>query len=75
MERLLSHLVYDNAKRGDVNRDGDVNSADVVAVYGFIEKGDNSGIFRIDADVNDDDEINSADVVEIYNIIINGDTE
>ena len=74
-EGVVLALVYDNAKRGDVNRDGDVNSADVVAVYGFIEKGDNSGIFRIDADVNDDDEINSADVVEIYNIIINGDTE
>ncbi|MDO4952109.1 MAG: leucine-rich repeat protein [Bacteroidales bacterium] len=74
-EGVVLALVYDNAKRGDVNRDGDVNSADVVAVYGFIEKGDNSGILRIDADVNDDDEINSADVVEIYNIIINGDTE
>ena len=74
-ESVVLALVYDNAKRGDVNRDGDVNSADVVAVYGFIEKGDNSGILRIDADVNDDDEINSADVVEVYNIIINGEGE
>ncbi len=74
-ESVVLALVYDNAKRGDVNRDGDVNSADVVAVYGFIEKGDNSGILRIDADVNDDDEINSADVVAVYDIIINGEGE
>lgn len=56
----------------DVNRDGNVNSADVVSVYNFILDGTNSGVTKDRADVNDDNEVNSADVVSIYNYIVSG---
>lgn len=58
--------------RGDVNLDGDINSADVVSVYNFILLGEESDILLINADVNGDAMVNSADVVSIYNIIIDG---
>ncbi|MBP5360963.1 MAG: hypothetical protein J6129_05730, partial [Bacteroidaceae bacterium] len=76
--QCLVFLVYEpggNHKRGDVNRDGFVNTADVVAVYSFIEKGEESGISRDDANVNGDDNVNTADVVAIYDVIIKGSTE
>ena len=57
-------------KRGDVNDDGSVNTADVVAVYSFIEKGEASGFDREAADVNNDGSVNTADVVAIYTAII-----
>ena len=62
-------------KKGDVNHDGKVNTADVVAVYSFIEKGEASGITRDAANVNGDSSVNTADVVAIYDIIIKGSTE
>lgn len=59
--------------KGDVNNDGKVNTADVVAVYSFIEKGaEESGFTREAADVNGDGNVNTADVVAIYSIIIKG---
>ena len=59
-------------KKGDVNGDDKVNTADVVAVYTFIEKGTASGVTRDAADVNGDSAVNTADVVAIYDIIIKG---
>ena len=59
-------------KRGDVNDDGSVNTADVVATYSFIEMGEASGFDREAADVNNDGSVNTADVVAIYSIIIKG---
>lgn len=59
-------------KMGDVNSDDKVNTADVVAVYTFIEKGTASGITRDAANVNGDANVNTADVVAIYDIIIKG---
>ena len=63
-----------NYKKGDVNGDGKVNTADVVAVYSFIEKGTASGFTREAANVNGDTngDVNTADVVAIYDIIIKG---
>lgn len=57
---------------GDVDGDGTVNSADVVAVYNYITNGADSGIELSSADVNGDNVVNSGDVVEVYNLIING---
>lgn len=57
----------------DVNRDGTVNTADVVAVYTYIEQGEASGFTREAVNVNGDAAVNTADVVRIYNVIINGD--
>ncbi|MBP5731803.1 MAG: dockerin type I repeat-containing protein [Bacteroidaceae bacterium] len=56
----------------DVNGDGFKNTADVVAVYTFIEKGTESGFTREAADVNRDGNVNTADVVAIYTAIIGG---
>ncbi|MBQ7741553.1 MAG: RICIN domain-containing protein [Bacteroidaceae bacterium] len=59
------------ANPADVNGDGKTNTADVVAVYSFIEKGAaESGFTREAADVNGDDSVNTADVVAIYTAII-----
>ena len=59
-------------KKGDVNRDTHINTADVVAIYSFIEKGTASGFTREDANVNGDSNVNTADVVALYDIIIKG---
>jgi len=59
--------------RYDVNRDGMVNTADVVSVYNYIINGaELTGISSDRADVNEDGAVNTADVVSIYNYIING---
>ncbi len=68
-------LEYSVRKRGDVNHDGDVNSADVVAIYAYIIEGDASGYTKEAADVDGSGDVNSADVVAVYDIIINGDKE
>lgn len=53
----------------DVNRDGYVNSADIVSVYNYIIQGTDSGVDPNRADVNGDGSVNSADVTSIYNKI------
>ncbi|MBP5629226.1 MAG: dockerin type I repeat-containing protein [Bacteroidaceae bacterium] len=58
------------ANPADVNGDTKVNTADVVAVYTFIEKGSESGFTREACDVNGDGNVNTADVVAIYTAII-----
>ena len=55
---------------GDVNQDGAINSADVVAVYNYIVQGNASGISKDDADVNTDNAVNSSDATYIYNKIL-----
>ena len=59
-------------KRPDPNSDGNTNTADVVAIYTYIEQGDASGFLRDAADVNSDTYVNTADVVAVYDYIING---
>ena len=54
----------------DVDGNGNVNSADVVAVYNYILIGEESGITADKADVDGNGDVNSADVVAIYNSII-----
>ena len=58
--------------KGDVNGDGDVNTADVTAVYGYIINGEKSGFTKEAANVNGDGDVNTADVTAIYSIIIGG---
>ena len=59
------------AIKGDVDGNGVVNSADVVAIYNFILSGEGeTGITKEAADVDGNGEVNSADVVTVYNIII-----
>ena len=70
--RLVSDVLR---KKGDVNGDDKVNTAYVVAVYTYIEKGDASGFTRDACDVNGDSSVNTADVVAIYTAIIGSSTE
>ena len=60
------------AKIGDVNQDGTLNTADIVAIYNYIVNGEESGIDKIYADVNGDGEVNTVDVTNVYDIITNG---
>lgn len=53
--------------RADVNNDGVINSADVVAIYNYVITGNAGEIHDYDLDINNDDEINTADVIDIYN--------
>lgn len=59
----------------DVNRDKNVNAADVVSVYNYIIEGDNSGVTFQRANVNGDNDVNAADIVAIYNYICNDKSE
>lgn len=54
---------------GDVNHDGVVNSTDVVAIYNYINEGEDSGVSLRDADINGDGVVNSSDVTALYNLI------
>ena len=54
----------------DVDGDGKVNTADVVAVYDFIISGEESGITQTAADVDGNGQVNTADVVAIYTAIV-----
>jgi hypothetical protein len=72
---ISAAVSFSTHKKGDVNHDGDVNSADVVAIYAYIIEGDASGYTKEAADVDGSGDVNSADVVAVYDIIINGDKE
>jgi hypothetical protein len=55
-------------KKGDVNRDGLINSSDVVRDYEYMS-GQTEGVTMEDADVNSDGAVNSSDIVRIYEIM------
>ena len=75
-KKIVGDLVMIAApQKADVNYDGNVNTADVVAIYSFIENGSSSGFTHEDGDVNSDDSVNTADVVKVYDYIINGSGE
>lgn len=62
-------LPYTGTISGDVNLDSVVNAADVVSIYNFITRGEESGVLKMLADVNKDNVVNAADVTQVYNII------
>ena len=65
----LSVLIKASGKKGDVNRDGEVNISDVVAVINTLA---GNTTFKATADVNGDNSINISDIVAIINIIAGG---
>ena len=71
-KRCIIDWVYTQTMKGDVDGNGSINSADVVAIYNYILIGEESGIKKEDADVDGNGEVNSADIVAVYNIIIGG---
>ena len=57
---------------GDVNRDGDVNIADVTTLIDYLLSGNASAIDMTAADVNHDNEVTIADVTSIIDILLAG---
>lgn len=51
---------------GDTNGDGIVNTADIAAIYSYVQFGEESGYALSDLDVNGDGNVDSNDVVSIY---------
>ena len=62
--------VFSEYLKQDVNKDGEINSADVVAVYNFIS-GTVTGQDKIHFDLNEDGVVDSADITALFNHIIN----
>ena len=56
---------------GDVNMDGNVNAADITAIYNVI-LGMNMSYYAT-SDINNDNAVNAADVTALYNIILGED--
>ena len=67
----LTTLSANAALRGDVNRDGEVNIADVTTIIDMILGGSSSEA----ADVNRDGEVNIADVTRVIDYILSGEFE
>ena len=69
---LLSLLVSmgnkTDAKVGDVNGDGSVNSVDITSLYNWLINGDDSDI--VNGDQDGDGHITSVDVTVVYNILL-----
>ena len=66
--QIVEDLMPDH-QPGDVNCDGEVNIADINAVIGIIQGGNNPAV---DADVNNDGEVNIADVNAVIEVILGG---
>ena len=66
MELVYANVPQEEYLTGDVNRDGEVNIADVNTVIDFIV----SGVTPSVADVNNDGEINIADINAIIDLIL-----
>ncbi|MGN1213861.1 MAG: dockerin type I repeat-containing protein, partial [Bacteroidaceae bacterium] len=60
----------DPFSRGDVDCNGKINSADIIAVFNFIIDPSITNIDKKRADANGDGTVNTADITTIYNIII-----
>lgn len=63
------YIVVTGGNNNDVNRDGIVNSADVVSIYNYIADGETSGVRETYADVNRDRTVNTADATAVFNAI------
>ena len=68
---IVDELIIEDYLRGDVNRDGMVNIADVNVVIDIILGAVLDAETMLRADVNEDSSINISDVNEIINIILN----
>ena len=59
--------------QGDVNKDGNVDIADVTALIDYLLGNSTTGIDLTAADVNGNNEINIADVTALIDLLMNGD--
>ena len=67
MELVYASMTQEEALKGDVNGDGEVNIADVNAIIDMILTGNT----QPNGDVNGDTEVNIADVNAVIDIILN----
>ena len=67
MELIYASMPQEEALKGDVNGDGEVNIADVNAIIDMILTGNT----QLNGDVNGDTEVNIADVNAVIDIILN----
>ena len=67
MELVYANMPQEEAIKGDVNGDGEVNIADVNAIIDMILTGNT----QPNGDVNGDTEVNIADVNAVIDIILN----
>ena len=65
----------ESGKAGDVNGDGNVNTADIAALINYLLTQDDEGINRDNADVNGDDSINIGDVSSLIGILLTGNND
>ena len=61
-----------DVQRGDVNKDGAVNIADVTSLIDYLLGGDEGAISLGGADVNEDGTINIADVTSLIDYLLSG---
>ena len=74
-EQMIDNLIdkakkeyQSKSKKGDVNGDGEVTSADITALYSFLLNNDDSSI--VNGDQDGDGVITSSDVTTVYSIIL-----
>ena len=65
-------LIPPAAKRGDVNRDGNVTIADVTVLIDYLLSGDDTGINLDAANCNDDSTVSIADVTALIDYLLSG---
>ena len=63
LRRIIRYI--DGSIPGDVNGDGDVNGADIVAVINYVLNDS-----KTEGDVNGDGEVNGADIVAVINYVL-----
>lgn len=66
---VIEVLTHGSSIAGDVNGDGEVNTADITALYNYILAADASAI--VNGDQDGDGEITVGDITVVYGIILN----
>ena len=64
------YFTYKACVKGDVNRDGVIDSKDIVDLVDFIAGKSPKGVTAVSADVNGDNVVNIADVIMVANAIL-----
>ena len=68
LNNVLPVRLVGKFKRGDVNRDGAVDSGDIMAIYSVMAGNGDAGL-RSRADVNGDGAVDSGDIMTVYGIM------
>lgn len=66
------HVEYASWLKGDVNKDGEVDMVDAIALNGYYLNGMTAGLDAKICDMNDDGDIDVQDVIAIIGVYLNG---